>query len=112
MRTKRTIPIKIADSAGIKISLREKEIYFLVNMTTKTTENEIRADAPAKPLNPKRYIRRGVHAQVVTTQNTMRDSDTLIFPIALRAFVKGVDIEERAAFKAKRAKEIRAGSHL
>lgn len=54
MRIKRNPPIKIVATAGIHISLREKVIYFLVRITTKTTEKEIRAEAPANPLKPKR----------------------------------------------------------
>ena len=37
---------------------------------------------------------------------------TFTFPIALRKFVKGVDIEEKTVFKAKKERERIAGSHF
>src|SRR5256885_15286502 len=51
-----------------------------------------------------------IHVAIV--QNIIRYKVIFTFPIALRAFVKGVEIEESAALIAKNASESVAGSHF
>jgi len=89
-----------------------KEIYFLTIKTTATTDNEIIAEAMATPLNPKEKIRIGVRIQVAAVQKIIRYNVFLIWPIAFKAFVKGVEIEDKAALILKKESDSKAGSHF
>ena len=89
-----------------------KLIYLLAIITTATTDSEIKADAIATPLKPYITMRIGVKIQVAIVQNTIRYREILIFPTALRAFVSGVETEDKAALTEKRKRENNAGSHF
>ena len=70
--------------------------YLLTINTTITTDKEINAEAIATPLKPKATIINGVSTHVVIVQNTIKYRVVLIFPIAFKAFVKGVETEDKA----------------
>jgi hypothetical protein len=89
-----------------------KLIYLFVIITTATTDNEIIADAIDTPLNPYITIKIGVKTQVAIVQKIIRYKETFIFPIAFRAFVRGVETDESIALNEKNTRESNAGSHF
>jgi hypothetical protein len=104
------IIVLIKGTAVVKTIL--KFIYLFEIITTATTEREINADAIATPLNPYITIKIGVKTQVAIVQKIMRYKETFIFPMAFRAFVSGVEIDDKPAFIEKRKRENKAGSHF
>ena len=107
------MPIRVAPKKGKIITPSNLNlIYLLTIKTTKITDKEIRAEVIATPLKPNIKIEIGVKTQVATVQKTIRWSVIFIFPIAFSVLVRGVEIDEKAAFTAKKVSEKRAGSHF
>ncbi len=79
---------------------------------TPTTEKEMIAEATATPSNPILITKRGVSTQVAMVQKIISTNVTFILPIALRALVRGVEIDDSIALTAKKSSEKSAGSHF
>ena len=92
--------------------VKEKATYLFAIRYTRTELIEIINDAKAKPLKPKLKINKGVKIQVRAVQNTMKYKVIFTLPIALRKFVRGVEIDEKTVFRAKKERDRIAGSHL
>ena len=108
-----TPPIIAAAKKGYSVACKTLNLtYLFVRYTTNTTEQAIKAEAIATPLKPNSTIKIGVITQVAMVQKTIRYKEIFIFPMALSALVKGVEMEDNAAVIEKKAKDRIAGSHL
>ena|SRR5258708_37335469 len=97
---------------GLISGASEKLISFFTITTTIITDVAISALEIAKPLYPNIIIAIGVIIQVAIVHPIIKYNVIFIFPIALIAFVKGVEIEDSAAFNAKNPRDKIAGSHF
>ena len=92
--------------------VNEKLTYLFAIRYTRIELIEITKEAAANPLKPALSMKIGVITQVRTVQNTMKYKVIFTFPIAFKKFVRGVEIDEKTVFNAKKDRERMAGSHL
>lgn len=92
--------------------INENATYRRAMKKTNTDVIEIINDASATPLYPYHLTNKGVRIHVRVVHPTIKYSVTFTFPIALRKFVSGVDMDEKTVLSAKKDRERIAGSHF